>query len=106
MKTDTRAARSSWPWAAFAVAAVLSGCATQSGPPLSSLATMAGPPKGMARIVVVRTDKGYRLAIGDRAFRSNVMQRRSGSSRPGASPTSTARQARTSFRPNSGIPPA
>jgi Protein of unknown function (DUF2846) len=52
-----RGARSSWRlYAAFAVAAVLAGCATQSGPPLSSLATVGGPPKGMARVVVLRQE--------------------------------------------------
>jgi hypothetical protein len=70
MKSDTiPGARSSlWLCQVLAVAAMLTGCATQSGPPLSSLATMAGPPKGVARVVVVRTEKGYKLAIGDRAF--------------------------------------
>ena len=54
-----RRARSSWQlYPAFALAALLIGCATQSGPPLSSLATVGGPPKGMARIVVVR-EKGF-----------------------------------------------
>lgn len=60
MKTDggVRRARSSWRlYPAFALAAVLAGCATQSGPPLSSLATVGGPPKGMARIVVVRQEQ-------------------------------------------------
>lgn len=52
---------------AFSLAAVLTGCATQSGPPLSSLATLGAPPAGMARIVVVRREKGY-FGIGDRAF--------------------------------------
>jgi hypothetical protein len=42
---------------AFASAAVVAGCATQSGPPLSSLATVGGPPKGMARVVVVRQEQ-------------------------------------------------
>jgi hypothetical protein len=62
MKANQRArrARSSWQfYPAFALAALLIGCATQSGPPLSSLATVGGPPKGMARIVVVRPEKGY-----------------------------------------------
>jgi hypothetical protein len=70
MKNDTiRGARSLWQLClAFAVAAVLTGCATQSGPPLSSLATVGGPPKGMARIVVVRPEKGYKFGWGDRAF--------------------------------------
>ena len=48
------------PWqllSVFALAAVLAGCVTQSGPPLSSLATLDGPPKGMARIVVVREEQ-------------------------------------------------
>jgi uncharacterized protein DUF2846 len=48
------------PWqlfSIFALAAVLAGCVTQSGPPLSSLATVGGPPKGMARIVVVRQEQ-------------------------------------------------
>jgi hypothetical protein len=47
------------PWqlfCVFALATVLAGCITQSGPPLSSLATVGGPPKGMARIVVVRQE--------------------------------------------------
>jgi hypothetical protein len=52
---------------AFALAAVLIGCATQGGPPLSSLTTLGAPPTGMARIVVVRQEKGY-FGIGDRAF--------------------------------------
>jgi hypothetical protein len=62
MKANERArrARSSWPlYPAFGLAAVLLGCATQSGPPLSSLATLGAPPKGIARIVVVRPEKGY-----------------------------------------------
>jgi hypothetical protein len=63
-----RRARSTWRlYAAFALAAALAGCATQ-GPQLSELATVGGPPKGMARIVVVRPEKGYKFAIGDRAF--------------------------------------
>jgi Protein of unknown function (DUF2846) len=60
MKADesVRRARSSWQlYLAFALAAVLAGCVTQSGPPLSSLATVGGPPKGMARIVVVRQEQ-------------------------------------------------
>src|SRR5215468_4053547 len=59
MKANQRArrARSSWPlYPAFALAALLIGCVTQSGPPLSSLATVGGPPKGMARVVVVRQE--------------------------------------------------
>jgi hypothetical protein len=53
-----RRARSSWRlYPVFALAAVLLGCVTQSGPPLSSLATVGGPPKGMARIVVVRQEQ-------------------------------------------------
>ena len=71
MKTNdgARAARSSGRLCpAFVLAAVLAGCATQSGPPLSSLATVGGPPKGMARIVVVRQEKGFKFALGDRAF--------------------------------------
>jgi hypothetical protein len=55
-----RRARSSWQLCpAVALAALLVGCATQSGPPLSSLATLGGPPRGMARIVVARREKGY-----------------------------------------------
>src|SRR5260221_34858 len=55
-----RRARSPWQlYLAFALAAVLLGCVTQSGPPLSSLATLGGPPRGMARIVAVRREKGY-----------------------------------------------
>jgi hypothetical protein len=60
MKADKRARRprSSWQsYPAFALAAGLAGCVTQSGPPLSSLATVGGPPKGMARIVVVRQEQ-------------------------------------------------
>lgn len=48
------------PWqlfSAFTLATLLIGCATQSGPPLSSMATLGGPPKGMARIVVVRQEQ-------------------------------------------------
>jgi hypothetical protein len=59
MKTNesARGARSSWRLCpAFALAAVLAGCVTQSGPPLASLATVGGPPKDMARIVVVRQE--------------------------------------------------
>jgi hypothetical protein len=60
MKADERVrrARSSWQlYLASALAAVLAGCVTQSGPPLSSLATVDGPPRGMARIVVVRGEQ-------------------------------------------------
>jgi hypothetical protein len=64
-----RGARSSWQLCtAFSLAAVLTGCMTESGPPLASMARLSGPPKGMARIVVVRPEKGYKFAIGDRAF--------------------------------------
>src|SRR5712691_8344669 len=62
MKANERARHALSPWQlypAFGLAAVLLGCATQSGPPLSSLATLGGPPKGMARIVVVRREKGF-----------------------------------------------
>jgi hypothetical protein len=53
-----RRAPSSWQlYPTFALAAVLAGCVTQSGPPLSSLATVGGPPRGMARIVVVRQEQ-------------------------------------------------
>jgi hypothetical protein len=71
MRANERArrARSSWQlYPAFGLAAVLLGCATQSGPPLSSLATLDGPPKGMARVVVVRREKGF-FGWGDNAFR-------------------------------------
>jgi Protein of unknown function (DUF2846) len=71
MKTNEggRGARSSWRlYPAFTLTVVLAGCAAQSGPPLSALATVGGPPKGMARIVVVRPEKGYKFAIGDRDF--------------------------------------
>jgi hypothetical protein len=71
MKTNegVRGARASWKlYPTFALAAVLMGCATQSGPPLSSMASLGGPPKGMARIVVVRPEKGFKLMLGDRAF--------------------------------------
>jgi Protein of unknown function (DUF2846) len=59
MKTNeqVRGARSSWRWSvAFALAAVLGGCATDSGSPLSSLATVGGLHAGMARVVVVREE--------------------------------------------------
>lgn len=62
MNGDERArgARASWQlYPAFALAAVLFGCATQSGPPLSSLGTLGAPPKAMARVVVVRPEKGF-----------------------------------------------
>jgi hypothetical protein len=63
-----RRASSSWQaHAAFVLAALLAGCVTQSGPPLSSMATLGGPPKGMARIVVVRQERGT-LSLGDGAF--------------------------------------
>lgn len=63
-----RRTRSSWQlYPALALATVLIGCAGQSGPPLASLATLGGPPKGMARIVVLRPEKGY-FGIGDRAL--------------------------------------
>src|SRR5258708_21310274 len=52
---------------AFALAAELTGCAAQSGLPLSSLTTLGAPPTGMARLVVVRQEKGV-FGIGDRAF--------------------------------------
>ncbi|MBO0755006.1 MAG: DUF2846 domain-containing protein [Bradyrhizobiaceae bacterium] len=52
--------RSSWQlYPAFALAAVLFGCATQSGPPLSSLTTLGAPPKALARVVVVRPEQGF-----------------------------------------------
>jgi hypothetical protein len=61
--------RSSWRLCpAFVLATALAGCAIQGGPPLASLATVAGPPKGMARVVVVRQEKGYKFTIGDRPF--------------------------------------
>src|SRR5712691_4326705 len=62
MKADqrVRSALASWQlYPAFALAAVLLGCVTQSGPPLSSPATLGAAPKGMARVVVVRPEKGY-----------------------------------------------
>lgn len=61
-----REARPSWRLcAAIVVAAALTGCVTQSGPPLSSLATVGGPPKGMARIVVVRqVQKSFVMSRG------------------------------------------
>jgi hypothetical protein len=62
MKANERArrARSTWQlYPAFGLAAVLLGCVTQSGPPPSSLATLGASPKGMARIVVVRPEKGF-----------------------------------------------
>jgi hypothetical protein len=51
---------------AFASAAAVAGCVTQSsGPPLSSLATVGGPPKGTARIVVVRqVQKSFVMSAG------------------------------------------
>jgi hypothetical protein len=70
MKANGRARRARSPWQlypAFGLAALLLGCVTQSGPPLASLATVRGPPKGMARIVVVRLEKGT-FQIGDSAF--------------------------------------
>lgn len=55
-----RAGRSLWQlYPAFALASVLFGCATQSGPPLSSLATLGAPPKATARVVVVRPEQGF-----------------------------------------------
>jgi hypothetical protein len=59
MKADVeaRGARSWRLFAVLALAATLTGCATQSGPPLASLATVSGPPKGMARVVVVRGEQ-------------------------------------------------
>jgi len=71
MKTNQRArrVRSSWQlYPAFALAALLIGCVTQSGPPLSSLATLGGPPKGVARVVVVRRENGF-FGWGDSTFR-------------------------------------
>jgi len=54
---EGRGVRSSWLlYPAFAVAAVLGGCATQSATPLSSLATIGVAPKGMARVVVLREE--------------------------------------------------
>jgi Protein of unknown function (DUF2846) len=32
------------------------------------MVALGGPPKGMARIVVVRQEKGYKLMLGDRSF--------------------------------------
>jgi hypothetical protein len=72
MKANQRARRacSSWQlYPTFALAALLLGCATQSNsPPLSSLATVGAPPKGVARIVVVRREKGFTYSWGDAAF--------------------------------------
>jgi hypothetical protein len=46
---------------------LVAGCAGQSGPALDSLTTMAAPASGTARIVVMRTEKGF-FGIGDRSF--------------------------------------
>lgn len=57
MDEGGRRACLSWRlYAAIAAATALSGCLTQSGPPLSALATAGGPPKGMARVVVMRQE--------------------------------------------------
>ncbi len=45
---------------ALFAATALMGCATTpSGPPIASLATMRAPPAGQARIVVMRSEKGF-----------------------------------------------
>jgi hypothetical protein len=55
--------------AAVLVAAMLVvGCATQSGPPASSLASGTGaPPAGQSRIIVLRPEKVF-FGAGDRAL--------------------------------------
>lgn len=58
MGANQRGCRAPWQLVSvFALAAVLAGCVTQSGPPLSSLATVGGPPQGMVRVVVMRGDQ-------------------------------------------------
>lgn len=57
MGVNQRARKAPWQlFSVFTLAILMIGCATQSGPPLSSLATLGGLPKGMAQIVVVRQE--------------------------------------------------
>ncbi len=46
------------------------GCAGQSAPPLS-VASLGSPPAGMARIVVLRKEKGF-FGYGDRSFNLKI----------------------------------
>lgn len=50
-----------------AVAAMLCGCAGQAGSPIASLQTTSGPRSGMARVVVMRSEKGF-YGWGDRGL--------------------------------------
>src|SRR6188474_444451 len=52
----------------FVTAIAVMGCASSSGPPMSSLASGAGaPPAGQSRIIVIRPEKGF-FGWGDRAL--------------------------------------
>ena len=49
------------------VAAMLAGCATSAGIPIASLQPAAGPGHGMARVIVMRREKGF-YGWGDRGL--------------------------------------
>jgi hypothetical protein len=58
------------PWRAFVfcvLAAMLAGCATSAGIPIASLRPAAGPSHGMARVIVMRREKGF-YGWGDRGL--------------------------------------